>query len=428
MRILFRVSGSIEDLKINLHLQQLSRQYEMYFEDNETLRSLYRGHFGDIRNRNDYDAIIEIPGRTVIRDIRSLLETARGATGIIRACDDCRIVPRNVSSLPTMMPFCSKEPSALIQHPANDVVLMQNAYVPVRSVPRKDLPQTMCFYWGNEQMSWMRYMSIKSFRLLNPKWQVLLYVDPTECNQKPWRNENVQDFHTFQGRDYYKELHSLDVEIIDWRAPPETLEANPQLIQACASHKSNLFKWNVLAEAGGWYSDLDILYVRPMEMLAEDVSRERSDVVLCEFDGYVSIGFLGSKGNNRFFRNVYNTAVENFDPNEYQCLGVKSLYKAVYGKPSPRTNVGTLDSAARQYPDVRFYNMPQHVIYPWTFKRISQIFEKHFTLEQLAPTCIGVHWFAGSEMAQHCNNVIHADNYREYCNTFTVLVERVFNE
>ena len=39
-----------------------------------------------------------------------------------------------------------------------------------------NIPKIVHFYWGNEKLSYLRYMSVYSFRKLNPDWKIKIHV------------------------------------------------------------------------------------------------------------------------------------------------------------------------------------------------------------------------------------------------------------
>ena len=79
------------------------------------------------------------------------------------------------------------------------------------------IPKTMKFFWGNETLSWMRYMTLYSFRKLNPDWKIELHLcPPSTIKYKTWLDGVQQDFFNFSGRDFTDKLNSLDIELKEW--------------------------------------------------------------------------------------------------------------------------------------------------------------------------------------------------------------------
>ena len=63
------------------------------------------------------------------------------------------------------------------------------------------IPKIAYFYWNdNTPLSYLRYLTLKTFRSLHPDWDVYLYQSGADVNSK-WVGLESQDF-----------LHNLDVE------------------------------------------------------------------------------------------------------------------------------------------------------------------------------------------------------------------------
>ena len=39
----------------------------------------------------------------------------------------------------------------------------------------KKIPKKAHFYWGGERLSFLRWMTLKSFRIFNPDWEIILH-------------------------------------------------------------------------------------------------------------------------------------------------------------------------------------------------------------------------------------------------------------
>jgi len=287
------------------------------------------------------------------------------------------------------------------------------------------IPKHMTFFWANEEMSWMRFMTLYSFRKLNPDWKMTLFLSrPNEITTKVWADTPIQDFHNFSGRDYFRSLLDLDIHICNWefenrgRVTSDTVGA---------SHKSNFFKWQWMAKEGGFYSDLDILYVRPFDDFYQKC--KDFDTVICHH-GYFSIGLLGSSGNNNLFKNVYDYTFKNYGSSAYQSAGVLSIY-SLCGRFVEDNNFSNnytkwprgLAILVRHYKKMSFYNIPIEVVYPWLFDQMEHVFEEEYT--SIPDECIGIHWYAGSELGQKYNNLLNEENYKEYSSTFTYFAREV---
>ena len=258
----------------------------------------------------------------------------------------------------------------------------------------------MNFFWGNDRMSWLRYMTIYSFCKLNPDWSVTLHRCPDRgITNKYWVEKNCQDFHSYDGPDYSGETEKLNLDVVEWTPPVNRPELGP-------SHLSNLFKWGLMATDGGWYADLDILWVRPMAHYLDTVEFSE-DMAICYRRGYFSIGLLASRGNIGLFRHVLNVA-NNATSECYQSAGVTALYTAmscpvhVDGTP---VEGNCLSKIRGMNPGLTIHNFPMRLVYPWDSLNVPELFLARHT--DLPERTIGLHWYAGHPLAQQVNRALN---------------------
>ena len=272
------------------------------------------------------------------------------------------------------------------------------------------LTKKIFFYWGNSVMSWLRYMTLYSFRKLNPDWEMELHVSHIDMEDKYWENHNEQDFHTYKGKNYLPEVKKLGVKIKE--CPVFVKGAGP-------SHNSNFFKWNELATNGGIYSDMDILFVKPIEEYYNKIQNLQTGISYSDEEkvdihgGYFSIGFMFSSGNNRFFKDVFNWSIKYCDLNSYQGAGVMPLYEML-----------AANQGMEIYRNGLSY-IPMDLVYPWRYYQQDDFFNHcHTTLPK---DTIGIHWYAGHPMAQEFNNNIKPDTLSNYDNTISYWLRKIYD-
>lgn len=289
------------------------------------------------------------------------------------------------------------------------------------------IPKKMYFFWANDSMSWLRYMTLYSFKKLNPDWEVELhYCKPNQVVHKPWKDSPTQDFFNFQGKDYFPEVQNLGIAVKEWSV--ESIDGKDWENIFCSSHKSNIFKWQKMTVNGGFYSDLDILFLKPMNEYYEKV--KNTDLIICYRNRYCSIGFLGSSPENRFYRDIYLNAFNNFRVDKYQTVGVENIYawlRKISNLPENAdiSRMDLWDTIQRNYPEINAYNNEMELVYPWTFDKMEEVFHSKHTI--VPDCCIGIHWYAGDRISQQYNNLLNAENYSQYDNTLTYFASRLLN-
>ena len=290
-----------------------------------------------------------------------------------------------------------------------------------------EIPRKMYFFWANESMSWLRYMTLYSFKKLNPDWDMELHCcRPNKVVYKPWKDSPTQDFFNFQGKDYFPEVQKLGIAVKEWSV--ENVDGRDWENTFCSSHKSNIFKWQKMAQDGGFYSDLDILYLKPMDEYYEHV--KNTDLIICYRNKYFSIGFLGSSPDNRLFRDIYRNAFSSFKVDKYQTVGVENIYawlRKIENVPEDTdvSRMDLLDIIRRNYPELCVFNNEMELLYPWTYNRMEDVFRFRHT--SVPENCIGIHWYAGDSLSQRYNNLLTEDNYNQFNNTYTYFASRLLD-
>lgn len=262
-----------------------------------------------------------------------------------------------------------------------------------------EVPKHMNFFWANEKMSWLRYMTLYSFRKHNPDWPVTLYLSHSPIKDKTWTSVEEQDFFSFKGDDWLPKVEELDIELKTWKFAIKH--------RVGPSQQSNFFKWSHLATQGGFYSDLDIIYMKSLEPLYSKVRKE--DAGLSYNDLHFSIGFLFSKAESPLFSEINRFATKTFTLDEYQSAGVKSLNTLL-----DCTGSGCWDALEAKFPKLSFYNVEMPLFYPISFREPDRIFELKETFPK---ETLGLHWYAGLALAQKHNNLIKPSNLHTYKNT-----------
>jgi hypothetical protein len=289
-----------------------------------------------------------------------------------------------------------------------DVPWLISKATPVVKKEKAIVPKKIFFYWGSPVMSWLRYMTLYSFRKLNPDWEMELHVSNIDKKNKYWYTFECQDFHSYKGKNYLSEVEKLGVKIKE--CPVFVDGAGP-------SHNSNFFKWNELATNGGIYADMDYLFVKPIEEFYNSIKKFRTGISYSKdwawgtHGGHYSISFMFSNGNNSFFKDVYNADLEYYDLDRYQGAGVEPLYLML-----------ERGSGMTPYIDGLYY-IPMNVAYPWRCKEQKDLFNLCHT--KLPEETIGIHWYAGHPEAQKFNNEINPDTLSNFNNTMSYWLKKI---
>jgi len=275
------------------------------------------------------------------------------------------------------------------------------------------IPQKAHFYWGNETISFLRYLTVYSFRKLNPDWQINIYIPSEKYKGNiSWKTGESYDGLSFKGKDYTQELLSLDginVKEFDFSSYPFVKDA-PE------NYKSDLFRWYILTHEGGLYSDIDILYFRPMKDLFFNSTENKDvDAAIClQKYGHI-IGFLLSSRDNPFFKRLLLNCEKSFNDEHYQSISAP-MANEVYP---------TMDCINKMFPGLFFQNMPMGVVYALDHLNIPAIFYSS-DLSCLKPETIGIHWYAGGIVSQQFNNELTDENFLSYDNIIAQKIKEMY--
>jgi len=278
------------------------------------------------------------------------------------------------------------------------------------------IPKRMFFIWEGHSLSYLRYLTIYSFKKLNPDWDIHFYYGRLlEKKSIPWTESAIQDFSSYSGKDYFYELSKLNIEM-------HTIESQfPKFPSVSLSpvHKSDILRWHLLSKYGGFYADTDILFIKSLE----EVYKKAKEVQLltCFFDEYFSIGFLGSCSGNRFYSNLLELCKKVVNVKQYESVGIPAIHRLLSGDCSAKKDI--LKYLKKKYPEYRILHCSKNLVYPLVKE---EIFQK--LIVRISSETVGLHWFAGYPFVQKYNNSITCEQELDKNTTFGHFALRVLHE
>ena len=276
------------------------------------------------------------------------------------------------------------------------------------------LKKKMHFYWGNDNMSFLRYMSIHSFAKLNPNWETILirHRKPFVPKRHEW-NERP-DFLHFKGEDCTYMLDGLDIttRYLEDDYPDLAEIKIPEL------HMGDLLQWRVLSEIGGVFSDTDVIFFKPMDhMKFQDI-----DVGLVEFwgnpkPGYIPTTFMLGQPNT-FFKKMCSDTLKYGNVGIWEGFGTNIIRRSFSG----------MDEIEDAFPSLNVTKLPSNIVFP--FAETERMFVEYANLMfyqnvDMPNGSISIHWYGSGEISQQFNNKITKGNYKKYDNTICRLIGEV---
>ena len=291
------------------------------------------------------------------------------------------------------------------------------------------IPHVAHFFWANDTLSWLRYMTLVSFRHFNPDWEMQIHRYVIPHARQTWATMERQDFGSgnlgwCKRFDYWPRVADLPgVEVVDWQPPCDVISP---------VHASDIFQWQMLSTAGGLYCDMDILFVAPVATAIRDLV----DTYVCLYLDVFPIGFLAACPHNQFYADVLRTATASQNEN-YQSAGCEAAVATIQSydtfiPKSPREMTTAayekcrLHAVKMRHRNLSFVNLRRETVYPFWWDRVAEIFTARHTT--LPDGCVGIHWYAGAPLSQQFNREMHHANFGSYKSTISYFAARVLND
>lgn len=182
------------------------------------------------------------------------------------------------------------------------------------------IPKVCNFYFGGK-MPYLRYLSINSFVDHNPDWKVNIYFPFHLTEDMTWVTHEHKYRKNFD--DCFDKLVGKNVELI--QLDMEDFGISNQISEV---HKADLIRWKVLGD-GGVFSETDILYFDSIENISVNNDyNETVDTVVCFGRTGHNVGLLMS-GVNTIYSELYEQAINDFNPDQYAGMGVNLMNRAL---------------------------------------------------------------------------------------------------
>lgn len=243
------------------------------------------------------------------------------------------------------------------------------------------IPRIMNFYWGGQNLSCLQYLTILSFHKFNPLWKIVLHTPIEPSNEITW----ITDEHSvnYIGPNYLDDLKSLqyvNFNVVDFNEIG-FFNNSPEVF------KSDYLRWYLLSTQGGGWSDMDILYIKPLNELID--AKIQNLVCLGKYGNI--IGFLLSIPNNPLFKRLLDNSIHYFNPSDYQSIGSKLM------------NIFYPNETSLFYEFPMTKNIDMDSFYKINHENLIDLFYNN-RIDVITDDVIGVHWYNGSNIAKQYNN------------------------
>lgn len=252
-------------------------------------------------------------------------------------------------------------------------------------------------YWGgSSNMPKLMVFTVISFHRLNPDWEIIIYRTKQTDNDL---GKSPYDY-SYTGKDYFYLIQAMDfVKIITIDVVECGINKDAHSILG-----SDIFRTKILFENGGLYSDMDVIWLKPMsELVNVDYIGDPQDFEcsVCYFNqvsGHHTISNLIAEAGSPFLWSVIESQ-NRVKPPYRDCDFSTFLLNEKYP---------TLDVITSQYP--RVLALKYETFYPYSTFDMDRL----FVHEDLTPlnnkNVMGIHWFNGNRLSkQYINQKRFAD-------------------
>jgi len=227
------------------------------------------------------------------------------------------------------------------------------------------------FFWGQETMTFLRWVTVLSARQMHGDVRMVLRKDPIKSEVR-WGFEK-QDFQYenpgyIDRAGYLQKFEEKGIRV-SWlnELCPEIERMGMPDVQT-----SDLIAWWLLANEGGTVADMDIVFLKPLP-------RVDAPVKVVRFAGYPRVGYVPvtfMQGTPcKTWSEIYDRAVIACCPKRYESAGSGNV---------PIDLPGVLSD---------------YVVFPWARLASSGMWRRWLFGSKEWPAipddCVGIHWYAG---------------------------------
>lgn len=273
------------------------------------------------------------------------------------------------------------------------------------------IPKKIHFYWDGGKFDYLTKLTLQTFVFHNPDWEVILWMPNMKHHNKIiWEEKEFIPPHSFQ----YNDVDYLDIKFLK-----ETLGINVKHIDYFDVglkknyHKSDLFRWKILHDEGGVWSDMDILFVNNIEKVnfthvncnfhdIELVVSQYSEEIVSDKIDFYYVGFLMSVKGSNFFKIMFEESIKNMKEQSSQGVGGDLL----------KSQFGLFDNIKNIIKHENYVNLDINSVYHYCRADLKNMYMNNkqgniFEYAQENSAIIGYHWFREVHLSKSYYNFLN---------------------
>ena len=270
------------------------------------------------------------------------------------------------------------------------------------------IPKELHLYWDGSNMSQLQSFTVTTFHKLNPDWNINIYMPETKYNGS-MRFNFIPDY---TGSDYFHTLERLDyVNVI--KINLNACGIRPDLHDIL---RSDIFRYHILYDVGGVWSDFDIIWLKPMDHFCNieyygDIPINNVNAIVSFIHGTGgghSIGVLIHRKHDPYVKALINATKKVKPPYSHEVFG-SSMLNAHYP---------TLESLSifEGIIGTRFETYYPYNIHPPT-PTIQKLYRGN-DLSCINNNVMCVHWYNGHKLSKQ---YVNSDGFNRDCSMTTIL-------
>jgi len=239
------------------------------------------------------------------------------------------------------------------------------------------VPKILHIYWGGGKLIYLRYLTVKSFVKHNPDWQIIFWYPKEPFKGRSWGiGQNYQYLNEDVCKDYLPDLLKLPITKMSVDFASLGFRNNMAEI-----HKNDYIRISALNLYGGVWSDMDIIYFKPLIELKVNKEENRDkETYVCISDYGHSTGFNMAISGSQFFAALSDLVSKEYRSNVYQCWG-PDIFNKYY-------------KTFEQIPNA--VNFDMDVVYAHCCTQVWELLKP--STPRFTEGSIGCHWYAGNEV------------------------------
>lgn len=269
----------------------------------------------------------------------------------------------------------------------------------------KNIPKICHMYWGgSSNMALMMVFTIYSFHRLNPDWKIIIY----RTKQKDEELGNQVYVKDYTGDDYFYLVEDLDyvtIKTIDVADYGVNKDAHSIL-------GSDIFRTNVLYREGGIYSDLDVIWLKPLSefkninAIGNPGDFETTVCYFNTFIGHHTMSNILSEPGGPFLASVIEDQKKIKPPYGHLAFSTQLLNDKYPG----------LGLILAKYP--RILGLRYETFYPYSIFNLQRLYLENDIKPLYNKNVMCVHWFNGHDITK---DYINGDGFNRHCSMTTIL-------